>query len=126
MVLSNRATSNVIGRTLETWQATESDVFISVTPLHHDMSIFDVFGCLTAGATLVQPAPGEEKDAIAWNRLVAEHKVTVWCSVPAILEMLLSCRLLSIHRVSSGFSLSRAVLFLQDPVFSPVFFFFQT
>jgi amino acid adenylation domain-containing protein len=92
VVLSNRATSNVIGRTLENWQATESDVFISVTPLHHDMSIFDVFGCLTAGATLVQPAPGEEKDAIAWNRLVAEHKVSLWCSVPAILEMLLSCR----------------------------------
>ncbi len=92
VVLSNRATSNVIGRTLENWQATESDVFISVTPLHHDMSIFDVFGCLTVGATLVQPAPGEEKDAIAWNRLVAEHKVSLWCSVPAILEMLLSCR----------------------------------
>lgn len=92
VVLSNWATSNVIGRTLENWQATESDVFISVTPLHHDMSIFDVFGCLTAGATLVQPAPGEEKDAIAWNRLVAEHKVTLWCSVPAILEMLLSCQ----------------------------------
>lgn len=92
VVLSNRATSNVIGRTLENWQATASDVFISVTPLHHDMSIFDVFGCLTVGATLVQPAPPEEKDAIAWNRLVAEHKVTLWCSVPAILEMLLSCR----------------------------------
>lgn len=92
VVLSNRATSNVIGRTLENWQATASDVFISVTPLHHDMSIFDVFGCLTAGATVVQPAPGEEKDAIAWNRLVAEHKVSLWCSVPAILEMLLSCR----------------------------------
>lgn len=92
VVLSNRATSNVIGRTLENWQATESDVFISVTPLHHDMSVFDVFGCLTAGATLVQPAPGEEKDAIAWNRLVAENKVSLWCSVPAILEMLLSCR----------------------------------
>lgn len=92
VVLSNRATSNVIGRTLENWQATASDVFISVTPLHHDMSVFDVLGCLTAGATLVQPAPGEEKDAIAWNRLVAEHKVTLWCSVPAILEMLLSCR----------------------------------
>lgn len=92
VVLSNRATSNVVGRTLENWQATASDVFISVTPLHHDMSVFDVFGCLTAGATLVQPAPGEEKDAIAWNRLVAEHKVSLWCSVPAILEMLLSCR----------------------------------
>lgn len=92
VVLTNRATSNVIGRTLDEWRADETDVFISVTPLHHDMSVFDVLGSLAAGATLVQPAAGEEKDAIAWNRLVAEHGVTIWVSVPAILEMLLSCR----------------------------------
>lgn len=92
VVLCNRATSNVIGRTLETWQVTDRDVFISVTPLHHDMSVFDVFGCLTAGATLVMPQPSEEKDAIRWNQLVEKHGVTLWCSVPAILEMLLSCQ----------------------------------
>lgn len=92
VVLCNRATSNVIGRTLESWQVTDRDVFISVTPLHHDMSVFDVFGCLTAGATLVMPQPSEEKDAIRWNQLVAQHGVTLWCSVPAILEMLLSCQ----------------------------------
>lgn len=92
VVLSNRATANVVGSTLSEWDVTASDVFISVTPLHHDMSVFDVFGALTAGATLVLPEPGEEKDAVRWNELVAEHGVTLWCSVPAILEMLLSCR----------------------------------
>lgn len=91
VVLSNRATANVIGSTLSEWAVTENDVFISVTPLHHDMSVFDVFGSLAAGATLVLPEPGEEKDAVRWNELVAEHGVTLWCSVPAILEMLLSC-----------------------------------
>ncbi|APC19014.1 peptide synthetase [Pseudomonas frederiksbergensis] len=92
VVLSNRATANVIGSTLERWAVTERDVFMSVTPLHHDMSIFDVLGCLTAGATLVLPGQGEEKDAVRWNQLIARHQVTLWCSVPAILEMLLSCR----------------------------------
>ena len=92
VVLSNRATANVVGSTLSEWGVTASDVFISVTPLHHDMSVFDVFGALAAGATLVLPEPGEEKDAVRWNELVAEHGVTLWCSVPAILEMLLSCR----------------------------------
>ncbi|MRH94556.1 non-ribosomal peptide synthetase [Agrobacterium tumefaciens] len=92
VVLSNRATANVIDSTLSEWTVTENDVFISVTPLHHDMSVFDVFGALAAGATLVLPEPGEEKDAVRWNELVAEHGVTLWCSVPAILEMLLSCR----------------------------------
>ncbi len=92
VVLCNRATSNVIGHTQTLWQVGPQDVFISVTPLHHDMSVFDVFGALSAGATLVLPAPGEEKDAVAWNRLVQRYGVTVWCSVPAILEMLLTCR----------------------------------
>lgn len=92
VVLSNKSTSNVITSTLDEWSVTHRDVFISVTPLHHDMSVFDVFGCLTAGATLVLPAIGEEKDALRWNQLVAKHKVTLWCSVPAILEMLLACR----------------------------------
>jgi amino acid adenylation domain-containing protein len=92
VVLSNRATSNVIGHTQQVWQVGPRDVFLSVTPLHHDMAVFDLFGALSAGATLVVPSPGEEKDAMAWNRLVRRHGVTLWCSVPAILEMLLACR----------------------------------
>ncbi|MCJ2875110.1 amino acid adenylation domain-containing protein [Rhizobium pusense] len=106
VVLSNRATANVIGGTLAEWAVTERDVFISVTPLHHDMSVFDVFGALVAGATLVLPEPGAEKDAVRWNELVAEHGVTLWCSVPAILEMLLACRhgnqLSSLRLVAQG------------------------
>ncbi|MEE1922619.1 amino acid adenylation domain-containing protein [Pseudomonas sp. 148P] len=92
VVLNNRATANVLGATLANWQVSERDVVLSVTPLHHDMSLFDIFGSLTAGATLVLPGPGEDKDALRWNQLVTRHGVTLWCSVPAILEMLLACR----------------------------------
>ncbi|MEO9777324.1 AMP-binding protein [Roseibium sp.] len=92
VVLSNRSTDNVIGSTNAEWDITSSDTFISVSPLYHDMSVYEVFGCLTAGATLVQPVQGEEKDAVRWNQLVAEHGVTIWSSVPTIFEMLLSCR----------------------------------
>jgi len=92
VVLCNRATSNVVASTQAWWRVTAADVFISVTPLHHDMSVFDLFGALSAGIPLVLPQAGEEKDALAWNRLVKRHGVTVWCSVPAILEMLLACR----------------------------------
>lgn len=106
VVLSNRATANVIGRTLEHWRVTADDVFLSVTPLHHDMSVFDVLGSLTAGATLVLPEPGEEKNAIRWNRLIEQHGVTLWVSVPSILEMLLACRqgggLRSLRLVAQG------------------------
>ena len=60
VVLNNRATANVIGQTLQRWAVTADDVMISVTPPHHDMSMFDLFGSLSAGATLVLPAPHQE------------------------------------------------------------------
>ncbi|MCG7521802.1 amino acid adenylation domain-containing protein [Ruegeria sp. Ofav3-42] len=91
VAVSNRGTSNTLGRTLDHWQVDDRDVLISVTPLHHDMSVFDVFGALTAGATLLLPAEGEEKDAIRWAQLVRDHAVSIWTSVPAILEMLMAC-----------------------------------
>ena len=106
VVLNNRATANVIGQTLQRWAVTADDVMISVTPPHHDMSMFDLFGSLSAGATLVLPAPHQEKDAISWNQLVERHGVSLWCSVPAILEMLLTCKtddsLRSLRLVAQG------------------------
>ncbi|ELO1777372.1 amino acid adenylation domain-containing protein [Vibrio fluvialis] len=92
VVLNNRATANVLHHTLARWQVNERDVMLSVTPLHHDMSVFDLLGSLCAGAALVIPEPEAEKDALHWNTLVERHSVTLWCSVPAILEMLLACQ----------------------------------
>ncbi|ELL9331591.1 amino acid adenylation domain-containing protein [Vibrio fluvialis] len=92
VVLNNHATANVLHHTLAAWQVNERDVMLSVTPLHHDMSVFDLLGSLCAGAALVIPEPEAEKDALHWNTLVERHSVTLWCSVPAILEMLLACQ----------------------------------
>lgn len=106
VALSNRGTANVIETTLDEWAVTPEDVFFSATPLHHDMSVFDVLGALTAGAALVLPGDGEEKDAVRWNELIAEHRVTLWSSVPAMLEMLLACRkgdsLTSLRLIAQG------------------------
>ncbi len=93
VVVNNLATANVVAATIDKWQLTRRDVCMSVTPLHHDMSVFDLFGALSAGAALVVPDADQDKNALAWNQLVARHKVTIWCSVPAILEMLLACEM---------------------------------
>ena len=91
VVLSNRATANVIGATCGEWGIGANDRVMSVTPLHHDMSVFDLFGALSCGAAVVMPDTGADKDAVHWAALVAAHRVTVWVSVPAIVEMLLAC-----------------------------------
>ncbi|MBE1485548.1 non-ribosomal peptide synthetase [Plantactinospora soyae] len=66
------------------------DRVFGLSALGFDLSVWDVFGTLAAGATLVLAGQGEERDPAAWSRLIDEHDVTVWNSVPALMEMLLA------------------------------------
>lgn len=106
VVVNSKATSNVIEQTCQAWDITSEDVLMSVTPFHHDMSVFDILATFTSGATIVLPEAEAEKDAIKWNQLVEAHSVTIWVSVPAILEMLLACmqgeKLKSLRLVAQG------------------------
>lgn len=106
VVLNNQATANVLEHTIDRWQVRQEDVLMAVTPFHHDMSVFDVFAAMAQGATLVVPTIMQVKDACAWAELVAEHKITVWVSVPAIVDMLCSVarpeQLQSLRLVAQG------------------------
>ncbi|CCN36972.1 putative Non-ribosomal peptide synthetase module [Vibrio nigripulchritudo SO65] len=106
VVVNSRATSNVVGETCKAWEITSDDVLMCVTPFHHDLSVFDIYASFATGATIVLPAMGEEKDAIRWNQLVEQHGITIWQSVPALMEMLLSCmqgeKLKSLRLVCQG------------------------
>ncbi len=66
-----------------------SDRVLALTALHHDMSVYDIFGILAAGAALVVPDAARIRDPRHWAELMAREGVTVWNSVPAFLQMLL-------------------------------------
>ncbi|QER74647.1 acinetobactin non-ribosomal peptide synthetase subunit BasA [Acinetobacter baumannii] len=90
VVLNNQATENTLQQTISEWRITADDVIMAVTPFHHDMSVFDVFAAMAVGATLVVPSFEQSKNAIVWADLVDRCKVTIWSSVPAIVDMLFS------------------------------------
>ena len=62
------------------------DVLYGVSSLCFDLSVYDFFGSVHAGAELVLP-PGGGTDPAAWAAAVAGHGVTVWNSVPAIMRL---------------------------------------
>ncbi|MDC5641346.1 acinetobactin non-ribosomal peptide synthetase subunit BasA [Acinetobacter baumannii] len=90
VVLNNQATENTLQQTISEWKITADDVIMAVTPFHHDMSVFDVFASMAVGATLVVPSFEQSKNAVVWADLVDRYKVTLWSSVPAIVDMLFS------------------------------------
>ena len=64
------------------------DRVFGLTALHHDLSVYDIFGVLAAGGTLVLPDASGVRDPDHWLELMGREGVTVWNSVPAFMEML--------------------------------------
>lgn len=62
------------------------DVVFGISSLCFDLSVYDVFGTAAAGATLVLPT-AEAADPGTWPDLVGRHGITVWNSVPAIMQL---------------------------------------
>ncbi|HSP80357.1 MAG TPA: amino acid adenylation domain-containing protein, partial [Myxococcaceae bacterium] len=64
------------------------DRVLGISSLSFDLSVYDVFGALAVGATLVLPEPAGNRDPEHWAHCITRHGVTVWNSVPALMEML--------------------------------------
>lgn len=67
----------------------KGDRVLAVSALDFDLSVYDLFGLLAVGGAVVCVTEEQRRDARAQSALVAEHGVTVWNTVPALLEMLL-------------------------------------
>ena len=82
---------NVVNRLVDVnqrQQVSAADRVLALTALHHDLSVYDLFGMLMAGGTLVMPEADSVRDPAHWAELMVQHQVTTWNSVPAFLEML--------------------------------------
>ncbi|MGW2410558.1 non-ribosomal peptide synthetase, partial [Streptomyces sp. NPDC001739] len=64
------------------------DRVLALSELSFDLSVWDLFGTLAAGGTIVFPAQEETKNPAHWAELVARHRVSVWNSVPQLAGLL--------------------------------------
>jgi pyochelin synthetase len=65
------------------------DRVLGLSALNFDLSVYDIFATLSQGAALVIPPEMDVPDPGAWTGLLRERKVTVWNSVPALLQITL-------------------------------------
>jgi len=91
-----------------------SDVLLQKAPLGFDVSVWETFWPLLAGARLVLAAPGEQRDPAALLQRVRAHGVTTLHFVPPLLQLFLDqpgvgeCT--SLRRLFSGGEALPAVL----------------
>ena len=89
VMIAHRGLVNCILESNRRFGVDEADRVLAVTALHHDMSVFDIFGMLAAGGAIVIPDQSGSRAPDHWMDLMREHEVTIWNSVPAFLQMLL-------------------------------------
>jgi thioesterase domain-containing protein/acyl carrier protein len=78
---------NTIQDVIDRFGLTPDDRVIGISAFNFDLSVYDIFGSLGTGAALVLPPYSATPSPEDWARLVREHKVSVWNTVPALLEM---------------------------------------
>ncbi|MGY2196583.1 amino acid adenylation domain-containing protein [Pseudomonas gingeri] len=65
------------------------DRVLAVSSLSFDLSVYDFFGTLAAGAAVVLLDHRQALDPLHWRELIERHRVSLWNSVPALLGLLL-------------------------------------
>ncbi len=67
-------------------------VTFAISSLSFDLSVWDIFGTLGAGGTVVVCKPDGTRDPDYWWQQLHQHQVTVWNTVPTSFEMLIASR----------------------------------
>jgi len=88
VMIDHRGAVNTVACINHRFSITAADRIFAVSSLSFDLSVYDVFGTLAAGAAIVLPAPSEAPSPALWLQRMRQHGVSVWNSAPALMEML--------------------------------------
>lgn len=89
VAIEHRSVVNMIEGTNRYFSVDRNDRSIALSVLSFDLAIYDIFSVLSAGGAVVMPAECDRSNPEAWYRLIITHRVTLWLSAPALMELLL-------------------------------------
>lgn len=90
VLIEHRSAVNTIIDINKRFNITESDRIIGISSMGFDLSVYDIFGSLFVGALLVLVK--DQKDIPDLIRVIDEKKITVWNSVPALMDLVVDVK----------------------------------
>jgi pyochelin synthetase len=88
VVIDHAAAANTVHDINRRFAVEPGDRVLGLTNLGFDLSVYDIFGLLGAGGSIVLPDAADRTNPGHWADLIDRHGVTLWNSVPAQLQML--------------------------------------
>ena len=87
-MISHKASLNFVDWAYDCFQVHARDRVSNHAPFHFDLSVFDLFTTIKAGATVILVPPGLSVFPLNLAKFIAEQKITIWYSVPSVLIQL--------------------------------------
>lgn len=88
VVIRHSAAYNTIVDINNKFTVTPEDRVLAVSSFSFDLSVYDLFGMLAAGAAIVVPNNSKLQYAEYINDLIDKHSVSIWNSAPLLLNIL--------------------------------------
>ena len=88
VVMGHRAARNTVEDINRRFGVGAGDRVLALAQLGFDLAVFDIFGPLSAGGAIVYPLADRAVDPSHWAGCIDAWRVTVWNSVPALMQML--------------------------------------
>jgi amino acid adenylation domain-containing protein len=87
VMMSHESVVNTLLDINERFAVNSDDKIFALSNLTFDLAIYDIFGILAAGGVIVLPNAKHVKDPIAWKDIFFEKEITIWNSVPALMDL---------------------------------------
>jgi amino acid adenylation domain-containing protein len=88
VMIDHRGAVNTVVHVNRMFGVGEDDKVLAVSDLTFDLSVYDIFGILAAGGTIVIPDADLSRDPGHWEDLINQRNVTIWNSAPPLMGVL--------------------------------------
>ncbi len=88
VMIDHRGALNTIVDINQRFQVGPNDRILALSSLSFDLSVYDLFGMLHAGGCIIILDAAESRNPAHWLELLKNEQVTLWNSVPALMNVL--------------------------------------
>jgi yersiniabactin nonribosomal peptide synthetase len=88
VMIDHRGAVNTILDINKRFNVGPGDRVLFLANLNFDLSVYDIFGLLAAGGTIIVPGPDRTKDPVHWWKVLFRERVSLWDSVPTLMQAL--------------------------------------
>ena len=88
VMIDHRGAVNTIVDINRRFQVGSQDRVLALSSFSFDLSVYDIFGLLAAGGSVVLVEQADLRSPAAWVEALERWEVTLWNTVPALLQLL--------------------------------------